>query len=68
MDHFDRALTLYSESGLRTLEDWISRGRDILSGIKPRLDITHRGQLIPLYSRDQTQFRPRAERRDIETH
>jgi hypothetical protein len=49
---------MYADSGLRTVEDWTTLGRDITGGMKPRLDATHRGALIPLYSRDQTQIRP----------
>ncbi|MGD0464683.1 MAG: hypothetical protein ABSB74_19535 [Tepidisphaeraceae bacterium] len=60
MNQFDGVLRMYAESGLRTSEDWTALGRDIQSGAKPRLDTPHRGELVPLYSRDQTRHRPRA--------
>lgn len=63
MNQFDGVLRMYAESGLRTIEDWTTLGRDIQSGAKARLDTPHRGELVPLYSRDQTCHRPRAPRK-----
>jgi hypothetical protein len=60
MNHYDGVLNMYSENGLRTVEDWTTRGRDVESGAKPRVDTPHRGQIVSLYSRDQTQPRPKA--------
>ncbi len=60
MTQFDKVLKMYAETGLRTVEDWISVGRDLAVPAKPRLEVRSRGDLIPLYSRDQTQTRPRA--------
>ena len=60
----DGILKMYSESGLRTIEDWTSRGRDIQSGAKPRLDTPHRGQILALYSHDQTHPRTPARARE----
>jgi hypothetical protein len=60
MNQFDSVLRMYAESGLRTVEDWTTLGRDIESGVKPRLDTPYRGQVVPLYSRDQTRHHPRA--------
>ncbi len=54
MSQYDSVLKMYAESGLRTIEDWTTLGRDIASGTKPQLDTRHRGELLPLYSRDQT--------------
>ncbi|HEX4056073.1 MAG TPA: hypothetical protein VHX86_17565 [Tepidisphaeraceae bacterium] len=54
MNQYDSVLKMYAESGLRTIEDWTTLGRDIESGAKPRLGTPHRGELVPLYSRDQT--------------
>jgi hypothetical protein len=56
-------LKTYAQSGLRTVEDWITLGRDITSDAKPRVDTTHRGALVSLYSRDQTHVRPPASAR-----
>jgi hypothetical protein len=45
---------MYAESGLRTAQDWTTLGRDVENGAKPRLDTPLRGEMLPLYSRDQT--------------
>ena len=60
MHPFDSVLRMYAESGMRTIEDWATLGRDIASGVKPRLDTPHRGTTVPLYSRDQTYRRARS--------
>ena len=60
MNQYDGVLRMYADSGLRTIEDWTSLGRDIESGAKPRVDAPHRGELVPLYSRDQTHVRLRS--------
>ena len=60
MNQFDNVLKLYSESGLRTAEDWTTLGREIVIGAKARLDARHRGAMVPLFSRDQTHLRVRA--------
>jgi hypothetical protein len=54
MHQFDGVLRMYAESGLRTIEDWTTLGRDIEAGAKPRVDASHRGEVLPLFSRDQT--------------
>jgi hypothetical protein len=62
MNQYDSDLKMYSESGLRTIEDWTLRGRDIATGAKPRVNTSHRGLSLALYSRDQTN--PKAPSRD----
>jgi hypothetical protein len=57
MNQYDSLLKMYAHSGLRTVEDWTARGRDIATGATPRMDADHRGTVLPLYSRDQTQIR-----------
>jgi len=59
----DQVLRMYAESGLRTMEDWMTLGRDIASGVKPRLSTLSRGLRVLLYSRDQTQRRTPSRRR-----
>jgi sugar diacid utilization regulator len=65
MSEFDSVLKMYAENGLRSVADWCTRGRDIASGMKPRCDAPHRGALLSLYTRDQTQPRPRSEHKRI---
>jgi len=59
MAQFDKVLKLYAENGLRTTDDWASLGRDIKAGAEAKADVTHRGAVLRLYSRDQTQTRVR---------
>jgi hypothetical protein len=59
----DNVLRMYAESGLRTVEDWTTLGRDVASGANPRLRATDHGLPVSLYSRDQTQRRPPSKRR-----
>ena len=54
MNETDSNLKVYSQSGLRTVADWTSRGRAIAEGAVPRAEASQRGILSPLYSRDQT--------------
>ena len=57
MAQYDSVLRVYAESGLRTVEDWTSLGRDIQTLAKPRVDVPYKGGRLPLFSRDQTQVR-----------
>jgi len=57
MHPFDSVLKMYAESGMRSVEDWATLGRDVASGVKPRLDTPHRGTVVSLYTRDQTHLR-----------
>jgi hypothetical protein len=59
----DQIVRTYAESGLRSVEDWTTHGRDVLTGAKPRVATTHRGFPMELYSRDQTQRRSPSKRR-----
>ena len=58
MNQHDSVLKMYADSGIRSVEEWAMLGREITSGVKPRVDAPHRGTVLPLYSRDQTQPRP----------
>ena len=58
MNHYDKELKMYTNAGMRTAEDWALLGREIPSGIKPRLDTTHRGKPVGLYNRSQTRAKP----------
>jgi hypothetical protein len=60
MNYTGDILKTYAESGLRTVEAWVSLGRDITADAKPRVDTTLRGSAVSLYSRDQTHPRPPA--------
>jgi hypothetical protein len=61
MSQFGKELRVYAEHGLRTVEDWISRGREVQSGSTQRSETLCRGELVALFSRDQT--RPRVSSR-----
>ncbi|MGH7178894.1 MAG: hypothetical protein ACREJC_16075 [Tepidisphaeraceae bacterium] len=57
MSEENRALKVYADNGLRTVENWSEFGREVKTGAKPRTDTAHRGKTVPLYSRDQTNIR-----------
>jgi len=54
MAQFDKELKMYAESGLRTAADWLTIGRELQPAQKPRSDTISRGQVVDLFSRDQT--------------
>jgi hypothetical protein len=60
MSQFDGLLKMYAANGLRSVEDWTARGREIEAGAIARLNTPYRGQILPLYSRDQTIIHVRA--------
>jgi len=56
MNHYDRDLKMYADSGLRTAEDWTSLGREIEEGTKPQVETLNRGAAVSLYTRSQTRM------------
>jgi hypothetical protein len=63
MANHDQTLKLYAENGLRTLEEWATLGRDTKPSARARTEFAHKGKSVALYTRDQTQVRPRAPRK-----
>ena len=64
MKHFDNALKVYANEGLRSTEQWKPLGRDIrLDVAAPRADAECWGRTVGLYSRDQIQAQPPSGRR-----
>jgi hypothetical protein len=59
MNQYDHELKMYARVGLRTAEDWAGFGRDIQHDVPPRVETTHRGKPVGLYSREQTRIRSR---------
>jgi hypothetical protein len=57
MNHYDPILNMYADSGLRTEQDWASRGRIIKPDVKPTTTAVSRRQVVELYSRPQTDIR-----------
>jgi hypothetical protein len=55
----DNILKTYADSGLRTVEDWTTLGRELDAGVKPCVDAAGRSGTVSLYSRGQTHARPR---------
>ena len=55
MSQFDKDLRMYAKNGLRSAEDWLTCSRKVHEGAKPRANVTCRGQLFELFTRDQTQ-------------
>jgi hypothetical protein len=54
MSEFGKELRMYAESGLRTADAWLSLGRQVSAGTPPRVKVDLRGQVVPLFSKDQT--------------
>jgi len=50
-------LKAYAGQGLRTPEDWLGHGRQVLTDSKPRCAEKFGTHVISLYSRDQTKAR-----------
>jgi hypothetical protein len=63
MKHHDQILRVYADSGLRSAADWLSLGREIEPGTKPRAETTYRGaakgEAMALFTRDQTKHKSR---------
>ena len=61
MKHHDQILRAYADSGLRSEADWLSLGRQIEPGTKPRAETSHRGTAagatVALFTRDQTKHK-----------
>lgn len=64
MKHFDKELQDLADSGYRSTDDWLSLGRQVVVDAAPRTITKHRGQEMPLFTRDQTQAKPRSDRRE----
>jgi hypothetical protein len=62
MSQFSKELKMYAECGLRSAADWLTLGREVEAGSKPRSNIKVRGELVEFFTRDQTQ-RVRSRRR-----
>jgi hypothetical protein len=58
MSQFEHTLKMYAENGLRTMDGWISVGREVNEGLPPRAETMLRGSSVNLFSRDQTRLRP----------
>ena len=54
MKYYDQMLKTYADNGLRTIADWATLGRKLKIDSKPKTETTHRGAVLPLYTRDQT--------------
>ena len=64
MSQFNPELKSYAKSGLRTAAEWLTLGREVESGVKSRVDVTVRGELVGLFTRDQTHHKPGRPRRE----
>ena len=54
MSQFNPELKSYPKSGMRTAAEWVSLGREVEAGAQPRVDATLRGEVVGLFTRDQT--------------
>jgi hypothetical protein len=62
MKHYDQALRVYADNGMRSAADWFSLGRQVQPDAKPRAQTTYKGapggEAVALFTRDQTRRRP----------
>jgi hypothetical protein len=63
MRQMDKELKTYADNGLRSAGGWLTMGREVPSGTKPRSSATSQGVIVELFTRDQTQPRSRSTRR-----
>ena len=59
MSRFGKEIRVYADSGLRSAAAWMSLGRQVAADAKPRANVTSAGEVIELFTRDQTDLRPR---------
>jgi hypothetical protein len=64
MAQFGKELQMYAANGMRSAAAWATFGRQIASGSKPCTSVTSRGATVELFTKDQTEFRTRAQDRD----
>jgi hypothetical protein len=57
MNLFNKDLKMYAENGLRSAVDWLTLGREVENGLKPRANVDCRGVSVELFTKDQTQPR-----------
>jgi hypothetical protein len=60
MNQYDSVLRTYADAGMRTMEDWATTGREVISGSAARANAYHRGVQMELFTRDQTHIRGKA--------
>jgi len=59
MSLFGKELRMYDEIGLKSAPAWFALGRKVEEGSVPRASVDSRGQVIQLFSKDQTGRRER---------
>jgi hypothetical protein len=62
MNYQHPALQTYSDNGMRSAEEWLRRGRNIIEGSDPRTRVMAGNSEVPLFTRDQTQKQPASTR------
>ena len=66
MRHYDQVLRGYADVGLRSAADWLSMGREVEPGSKPRAETEQKGlvkgTVVELFTRDQTKHKASARR------
>ena len=64
MTQFGKELRMYADNGLRSAAAWQVLGRQIATGSKPCASVLSHGAAIELFSKDQTEMRPRRQAHD----
>jgi len=62
MSQYSNDLKRYANQGLRTPADWATLGRVVTEGVPARVEAEDRTGKVALFSRDQTQPKPKSDR------
>jgi hypothetical protein len=54
MRHFDSVLRVYAQQGFRSVEEWLTLGRDVPARTGSRVEAQCHGRAVALFTRDQT--------------
>jgi hypothetical protein len=58
MSQFEKDLRMYAKNDLRSAEEWLTCSRKVHEGATPRTNVTCRGRVFELFTRDQTRHCP----------
>jgi hypothetical protein len=61
--NFGKDIKMYANNGFRSAPDWLALGRQVENNTKSRANVTCRGEVVELFTRDQTQVSAPSARR-----
>lgn len=63
MKQFGKELRMYADNGLRSAAEWFELGRKVEDGSAPRANVVCRGNVVELFTKDQTEQRRQSQNR-----